>query len=129
MRILGLLLASTVLISCGDECVEHDLTGAWTENDRSSMTLTQTCEGTVTGKWTMLADNGTVMTERNISGDVIDTRFTFVANCVDDRCTYPSYAADGADGTGADILDDGDRIEGAFSVPGRANGQFTFTRD
>lgn len=130
MRIIVLLLTSMLLLSCGGDadCEAFDLTGGWTESERSTLTLTQTCEGEVTGRWTQRDMNGMISSERDISGTVDGTRFTFVANCVDQSCTYPQLDADGTD-TGATIVEDGARIMGQFSAPGRANGMFDFKRD
>ncbi len=132
MRIISLLLPLALLAagcSGGDDCVEHDLTGDWKETERSTMTLTQTCEGKVSGQWTVLEQNGTVASDRIVEGDVLGNRFTFLATCVDQSCTYMTLTADGTDGTGMTILDGGERLEGMFSAPGRANGSITFRRE
>ncbi len=93
------------------------------------LNLSQSCDGQVTGRWTTRTAAGVVAAEWNVAGNVTGTRFTWIGTCANQMCTNDVVTVDGSGETGMNIVDDGDRIEGSFSVPGRALASFMFRRD
>lgn len=133
LKPLCLALFTLTMLGCGADadsnCVTPDLSGGWMESPRSTMTLSQTCEGVVSGQWTTLTETGVVASERTVSGRVEGLRFLWTAACVDNSCTYATISVDGTEGSGTDILDEGRRLMGLFSVPGRALATVDFKKD